>query len=144
MQGAIPIFYYILAVDPGNQKCGLAVTDNQGRVLKKMVAPAEKLVEIVAELHREFLITVIVIGDRTHSQKIRAKLQLFNLPIEPVDENRSSLEGRYRYLKENTTGLAKLLPVSLRTPKRPYDDYVAVVLAERFLKKHPNYFPSIR
>lgn len=136
----IPIQYNILAVDPGNQKCGLAVTDDQGTVLKKMVAPAEKLVEIVGDLCREFSITVIVLGDRTHSKEVRASLQLFNLPIESIDENRSSVEGRYRYLKENTIGLAKLLPIGLRTPKHPYDDYVAVVLAERFLKKHPNYF----
>jgi RNase H-fold protein (predicted Holliday junction resolvase) len=83
---------------------------------------------------------VIVLGDRTHSKEVRAILKLFNVPIEVVDENRSSMEGRYRYLKENTVGFAKLLPIGLRAPKHPFDDYVAVVLAERFLKKHPNYF----
>ena len=139
-----PIHRNILAIDPGNQKCGLAITDHEGTVLKKMVAPADKLVEMVGALCREFSIAVIVIGDRTYSKKVRESLQSLNLAIESVDENRSSIEGRYRYLKENTTGLAKLLPIGLRTPKQPYDDYVAVVLAERFLKGNPNYSQKTR
>jgi hypothetical protein len=59
-----------------------------------------------------------------------------------VNEDRSSLEGRYRYLKENSRGLSRILPVGLRIPREPYDDYVAVILAERFLKTYPNFTPG--
>jgi hypothetical protein len=45
------------------------------------------------------------------------------------------MEGRRRYLLDHPLcGLFKLVPVSLRTPGEPFDDYVAVVLAERFFQ----------
>jgi RNase H-fold protein (predicted Holliday junction resolvase) len=128
----------ILAIDPGSQKCGMAVVDDESHVLAKMVISVEELGQTVLRLHQQFSITRIVLGDRTRSKSFKASLKQFNLPITLVDENRSSIEGRIRYLKENTHGLKKLLPIGLRVPDRPFDDYVAVILAERYLKKKPS------
>jgi hypothetical protein len=111
--------------------------DHEAAVMKKLVAPSEGLVVAVKGLLTEFPISVIVVGDRTGSKKIRQSLDFFGVPVETVDENGSSIEGRYRYLRENTRGWLRLLPIGLRTPNKPFDDYVAVILAERFLKKHP-------
>lgn len=105
-----------------------------------MVIPLENLSETIFVLEREFRLAMILVGDRTHSKYIRERLIPFKLPIIAVNEDKSTMEGRYRYLKENTRGLARLIPVGLRTPKRPFDDYVAVVLAERYLKNNPNIF----
>jgi hypothetical protein len=50
-----------------------------------------------------------------------------------VDESYTSEAARRRYVAENPPrGLERLLPSSLRTPSVPYDDYVAVILGERF------------
>jgi hypothetical protein len=92
------------------------------------------LVQTVIEQTNRYAIAVIVIGNRTKSKDIKAALLPLAIPLELVEENQSTLEGRYRYLRENTTGLARLLPIGLRVPKRPFDDYVAVILAERYLK----------
>jgi RNase H-fold protein (predicted Holliday junction resolvase) len=127
---------HLLAIDPGSKKCGLAVVTNEGQVLKKMVVPIERLNEIVSALEQEFSLTMILVGDRTNSKYIRECLTMFQLPIVVVDEDQSTVEGRYRYLKENTRGLARLIPIGLRIPKSPFDDYVAVVLAERYLKNN--------
>jgi RNase H-fold protein (predicted Holliday junction resolvase) len=139
----IAIQFTVLAIDPGSMKCGLAVVTNQMTVLNKMTVDLQGLIDTVRRLCAEYSVPVIVIGDRTHSKKIFTNLTaLLQLPIVMVDEDRSSLEGRYRYLKENSRGLSKILPIGLRVPREPYDDYVAVILAERFLKKYPNFMPE--
>jgi RNase H-fold protein (predicted Holliday junction resolvase) len=124
----------ILAIDPGSQKCGLAVVDAQAEVIDKTVVATAKLIPAVIEQTKRYVITVIVIGNRTKSKEIKAALLPLGLPVESVEEDNSTLEGRYRYLRENTSGLARLLPIGLRIPRRPFDDYVAVILAERYLK----------
>lgn len=138
----IRIQFTILAVDPGSMKCGLAVVTDEMIVLNKRVVNLQSLPDAIQQLCDEYSVSVIVIGDRTHSKIIRAGLKsLPGLSVIMVNEDKSSLEGRYRYLKENTKGLARLLPVGLRIPREPYDDYVAVILAERFLKKYPDFSP---
>ena len=127
-----------LAVDPGTQKCGLAVVTDQAMVLKKMVIPLADLIGTIFALHQEFQLALVIVGDRTHSKVIREMLTPLNLQILAVDEDKSSIEGRYRYLKENTRGLARIIPIGLRIPQQPYDDYVAVVLAERYLANNSN------
>lgn len=124
-------------------KCGLAVVTNQTTVLNKRTVGLKDLTDTVQRLCAEYSVSVIVIGDRTHSKIIRTNLTTaLELPIIMVNEDRSSMEGRYRYLKENSRGLLRLLPIGLRIPREPYDDYVAVILAERFLKKYPDFAPG--
>lgn len=123
----------ILAVDPGHQKCGVAVVDERGVPLTQMVIAFGELQATVEKLITEYPIECIVLGDRTHSKVYKKILKGFQLPVEMVNEDRSSIEGRMRYLRENSKGLKRLLPLGLRTPDRPYDDYVAVILAERYL-----------
>lgn len=124
-------------------KCGLAVVTNEIMVLKKLIIERRELIEAVPRLCAEYSVSVIVIGDRTHSKAIHSSLtELLELPILKVNEDRSSFEGRYRYLKENSRGISRMLPLGLRAPREPYDDYVAVILAERFFKKHPNFSPE--
>ncbi|NLY75636.1 MAG: resolvase [Firmicutes bacterium] len=125
----------ILAVDPGSHKCGLAVVDRRGAILEKMVVPTVELLNTVCVIINKHPVSVLVVGDRTNGKIIGEKLKTFGLPVEMIDESGSSLEGRRRYLKEHSRGLMRLIPIGLRFPKEAYDDYVAVILAERFLKK---------
>lgn len=90
------------------------------------------MVNVIMDKYR---ISSFVVGDRTNSKIIGDILKPFGLPIEMVDENNSSFEGRRRYLRDHSKGLLRLIPIGLRIPGEAYDDYVAVILAERFLKK---------
>ena len=126
-----------MAIDPGRKKCGLAIVNNKAQVIVQKVIPVEKLKATVIALEKEFGFTQIIVGDRTYHQYIRESLVFLGKPLVIVDEDKSTLEGRYRYLKENTKGLARLIPIGLRVPKQPFDDYVAVILAERYLKVKP-------
>jgi len=76
----------------------------------------------------------VVIGDRTGSAEIVSALmeEGCRLEIVAVDEHMSSMEARERYLRETRKGIARFVPIGLRTPKEPYDDYVAEILHALF------------
>jgi RNase H-fold protein (predicted Holliday junction resolvase) len=127
----------VLAIDPGRGKCGIAVVQADGQVLHQAVLPAAQVAPEVARLVQEHRVTRLLLGDRTAAREIAAALRQAKLPLEPtiVDEHRSTEEGRRRYFRENPPrGWRRLLPVSLQTPPRAYDDYVAIILAQRYLK----------
>jgi RNase H-fold protein (predicted Holliday junction resolvase) len=131
----------ILAIDPGRRKCGLAVVGAGGRVLYQAVAPTEEVGAVVRELVAQWRVTRLVLGDRTTSQRLREDLRRAGVTLAPtsVDEHRSSEEGRRRYFRENPPkGWRRLLPATLQTPPRPIDDYVAIILAERYLRARPS------
>lgn len=128
----------IIAVDPGREKCGVAVVDNKRGTLIRQVIATSSLTEMVREWAEAYYITVVVIGNRTFSKETRQLLQAMMTAAGPitiivVEEHRSSEEARRRYWKENPPrGLWRLVPTSMRTPADPVDDLVAVILAERY------------
>jgi len=127
----------ILAVDPGRDKCGIAVVEPNGRVLYKAVAATENIAGEIRRLLGDYHVKRLVLGDRTAANEVMRALRQAHLPLAPilVDEHLSSEAGRRRYFRDNPPrGWRRLLPVTLQTPGRPYDDYVAVVLAERYLE----------
>jgi RNase H-fold protein (predicted Holliday junction resolvase) len=126
----------VLSVDPGRDKCGIAVLAADGRVLHQAVVAAATIAETVAKVISEHEVRTLILGDRTAAKKVEAALRGAGVSLKPVfvDEHRSSEQGRRRYFRDNRVrGWRRLVPVSLQTPPRPYDDYVAIVLAERYL-----------
>jgi RNase H-fold protein (predicted Holliday junction resolvase) len=126
----------LLAVDPGREKCGMAVVTLARQVLEREILPLEMLTMRVAHYIGRYGIDTIVVGDRTGAKDVRELLRRggFQLEIIFVDEDRSSELGRRRYLQDHPgRGWARLLPITLRVPDQPFDDYVAVILAERYL-----------
>ena len=126
----------LLAVDPGREKCGLAVVTRTAEVLAQEIVSVAELPLRVARFIGRYGIEVIVLGDRTGARDVRQRLRQAGLLLEItlVDEHRSSELGRRRYLQVNRgKGWQRFLPIGLREPDRPYDDYVAVILAERYL-----------
>lgn len=125
----------VLAVDPGREKCGLAVVGPGGVFHREVVSRAE-LSRRAGELTRQFPVETVVVGDATGSQGVIRELVELGKPLRLVPEAGTTMAARRRYFRENPPrGLARLLPPGLRVPPVPYDDYVAVLLAERFLKR---------
>lgn len=124
----------VLAIDPGSRKCGIAVVD-MGTVLHKAIIPRDTVVESVAALLEELHPERVVVGNGTGAQPVINTLQgVLQMPIIQVDEAFTSLTARKRYLSEHPArGLLRLVPGGLRVPKEPYDDYVAIILAERYI-----------
>jgi len=127
---------FVLALDPGREKCGLALLRSDGEVLYQAVVRAAAVRDMVADLLARHPGTVVIVGDRTGGRDIsRALDQLLQQNTVLVDEHRSTEQGRRRYFRENPPrGWRRLLPLGLQTPPRPYDDYVAVIIAERYLE----------
>lgn len=129
----------VVAIDPGREKCGLAVVSADGHVLEKAIVDVDKVAATVRRVMDKpnFSVVAYAIGDRTGTDDIIEKLTVAGVPAErihTVDEHRSSEIGRQRYWEENRpTGWRRLVPVGLQVPPRPYDDYVAVELAYRYL-----------
>lgn len=124
----------IVGVDPGTAKCGVAALNRHGRILGRdivSVADVSSWVESVVGDQPH----VVVVGDGTGRGAIRADLGARGLNVEQVDEYGTSREARQRYLADHPErGWRRLIPIGLRFPDAPYDDYVAVILAERRLE----------
>lgn len=129
----------LLAIDPGKDKCGLAILEGEKVVLKRLLSPSA-LFASLNSLLAEYQVEKIVLGDRTFSQQTKKKIAEITgnkYPIFLVDEHLSTQEARNRYFAENPPqGWKRLLPLTLQTPPEPYDHYVAVILAERYLKEN--------
>ena len=130
----------VLAVDPGRDKCGVAVVEREGMVLHKKVVLRSRLADAVSALVNQYPVAKIIVGNGTTSKEVMALLGNFmiqgrKLSVVKVDEYRSTDEARAYYWVENPPqGWKKLIPVSMQVPPVPVDDYVAVILAKRYFK----------
>ena len=129
----------ILGFDPGKDKCGIAVMGRDKKVCYHQVVQSESAISTIQSLCEQFSIELLVLGDQTTSKSWKQKLtQSLSPEIEiiRVDERFSSLEAKDRYWEMYPpTGLSRLIPQGMRTPPRPVDDIVAIVLIERYLNK---------
>ncbi|MCC7490879.1 MAG: hypothetical protein IT204_00950 [Fimbriimonadaceae bacterium] len=126
---------WLLGVDPGHQKCGLALLDDGGPVWAAVV-PTASVAATLQELASSHPIRQVVLGNGTRSREFRRLLQE-HLPAAAVallDETGTTLAARSRYWQEHPPrGLWRLVPTTMRLPPVPFDDLVARLLAERWL-----------
>ena len=125
----------VLAIDPGSHKCGLAIVSRNSAILHRAVIPTESLLDEVRAAVAAWHPIALIVGSGTGSKPLLQRLESadLGLPIQRVDESHTSEAARTRFVAENPPhGWQRLLPRALRTPDRPYDDYVAVILAERY------------
>ncbi|BAQ64693.1 pre-16S rRNA-processing nuclease YqgF [Geminocystis sp. NIES-3709] len=128
----------ILGFDPGRDKCGLAVINNK-KILYSKVISSEDAIVVINELIDKYKPYRLVMGNQTTSkqwqQKLKDNLNLF-IEIALVDEKNSTVEAREKYWEMYPPkGLNRLIPKGLRTPPRPVDDIVAIILIDRYLNK---------
>ncbi|WP_341731691.1 pre-16S rRNA-processing nuclease YqgF [Microcoleus sp. EPA2] len=129
----------ILGFDPGKDKCGVAVMGTDHHISYHQVVPSESAISTIQSLCEQFPIDLLVMGDQTTSKKWKQQLTQSLSPsivITQIDERYSSLEAKERYWQMYpATGLNRLIPLGMRTPPRPVDDIVAIVLIERYLNQ---------
>jgi hypothetical protein len=138
----------ILAIDPGRSKSGVAVAkcpkyacgdqhavEAACQIAFHEVVPTVDLPAKLAELSGLYDVDVVVLGNGTGSGHIAECLAACKIArVEIVDEHRTTLDARKRFFRMNPPrGLNRMIPLSLQVPCRPYDDYVAIILAERYL-----------
>jgi hypothetical protein len=127
----------VLAIDPGREKCGLALVTDEG-VRFRAVVPTVEIGLTCHYLLQEHPAVELIIGEGTGTSAVVAALRKVvpDVAITPVSEEHSTLRGRARYFADHPgSWVQRLLPQGLRVPPRPVDDYAAVVLAEEFLQR---------
>lgn len=127
----------ILGFDPGRDKCGLALVNNNKQILYNKVIPSEDSIEIINNLISQYKPFKLVMGNQTTSKQWKRRLiDNLNLSIDIilVNEKNSTVEARKKYWEMYPPqGLTKLIPKGLRIPPRPVDDIVALILIDRYL-----------
>ena len=127
---------FILAIDPGRDKCGLAVVGMDRRVLSREIVPPDQLATCAAGRARQFPGARIVMGRGTGGREARRALRAAEIDPIAVPEDGTTLAARQRYFRDHPPrGWRRLLPISLQTPPVPVDDYAAVLIAERYLRE---------
>lgn len=128
----------IFALDPGREKCGLAVVADSGEVLWRSIIATVTLGDAIKSAVELYAPRLILLGNGTTSQSARETLlQLFpELPLLMVDEYRTTDAARQLYWEENPPrGWRSLIPLGMQVPPEPVDDYVAVLFARRYLQE---------
>lgn len=128
----------VLGIDPGRDKCGLALCA-PGRVLARAIVPPAEVPRVVLDWAARHEIDRIVVGGGTGSRPVMAALSGLQAagrlpPITVAEERDTTLAARRLYFEEHPAlGWRRFVPRSFQVPPEPYDDYAAAVIAERSL-----------
>lgn len=130
----------IVAVDPGREKCGVAVVAFDGAIEKRLVVPTLVLQEEIFSILATGKIQILLCGDGTGSVEQAVMLQklaqLHEVEFLIVDEKHTTEQARKLYWQQQPPkGWRRLFPTSMQTPPVPVDDYVAVLLAWKYLNE---------
>jgi RNase H-fold protein (predicted Holliday junction resolvase) len=127
----------VLAVDPGREKCGVAVCGSEGALAHRVVAIGD-LYRVSKDWVETYRVGAVIVGNRTGYKQTFDILRTLGIPVEGVPEHGSTLLARKRYFRDHPPrGWRRLLPLSLQVPGEPYDDYAAVVIGEAYLAHNP-------
>ena len=137
----------ILAVDPGQDKAGLALTDGDGEPIWLGILAIENFAEEFEELVDGELsgqlneLEVVVIGDGTGSEVLEEILKSVlksETRFIKINEWGSTDEAIELYRQYEKTGPIKNIFFKIFNwrPESPIDQYAALVLARRYLKKY--------
>lgn len=123
-------------LDPGRDKCGLAVVDGAGNCIFHQVVATEKLGESLLKLKEAYSFATLVMGNGTTSKKSEATVRsaLPDIELAVVDEYRTTDAARDEYWRMNPPkGLKRLIPRGMLVPPVPVDDLAALILARRYV-----------
>jgi len=130
----------VLAIDPGKNKCGMALarreSDGKVHLLWHAIVPREQVIQKIHEAQEQAAFSMVIVGSGTTSRPLVSEIrnEVPSMAILVVDEKDTSFQARERYWEHNPRrGWRRLLPSTLQTPPDPIDDYAALIIAERVL-----------
>ena len=126
----------VIAIDPGNKKCGLLLADLQAEIVieGRVVAP-NAVIDLVIYWITNKEAEEIVLGNGTTSNYWQKKLKGF-CPIKLVEESGTTLRARARYWEIWPPPIwLRFLPKGMLVPSQHLDAVAALVLLEDHLHK---------
>jgi len=128
---------YVIGIDPGRDKCGVAVLNSDGEIFFEKVIETANFEQTLKNLFAQYNFEIAILGDGTTHKNAEKILRSLNIEVKIVDEKHTTEEARRLYWKKNPPrGWRKLLPVSMQVPPEPVDGIVAEILVTRFLTKN--------
>ena len=125
----------LIAIDPGRDKCGLAIVQPDGEVLELFLVRATELLEQVQSCLAKYPQSQILLGDGTQSAVVQHSLASLDQTIILVDERNTTLQASELYWRKNKPSYwQSLLPIRWRSLPEPVDAYAAWAIALRFLQ----------
>jgi RNase H-fold protein (predicted Holliday junction resolvase) len=131
----------LLSLDPGRDKVGTAVLSRNGEEKEKTIIKREEIVKHLTEVFSKYDINIIVLGNGTGAeeliQEIKENIVIEDKEIKMIDEQYTTEEAQARYLEEKPMSrYEKLLRKFINWKvNKPLDDYAALIIAEKYLKK---------
>lgn len=123
-----------MGIDPGKDKCGVAVLTTSGEIKYQRVVLTDELEQVIKSLATQFDIESVILGDGTTHKAAASKVKAASLSFQLVDEKHTTEEARREYWKKNPPrGWRRLLPTSMQVPPEPVDAIVAEILVRRYL-----------
>ncbi|MCX7871477.1 MAG: Holliday junction resolvase RuvX [bacterium] len=129
---------YILGIDPGNYKIGLAILDTKkNMIIYKNITKIFHFLDVISTIIDEYEIKKIVLGNGNGYKKILFLLNSLsniykNLSIEVVNEYNTSFKARKLYVQEGKNWLNKLTRF-IRSFFIEIDDYSAIIILKRYI-----------
>jgi len=123
----------ILALDPGKDKCGLALFNKEGKVVEQKIVKRQELHRAIVHYHD---VPKLVIGDSANGRAIAGELGKLHLKqaIVLFPETNSTWEARKLYWRAHPPkGWRRFVPTSFLSLPVPVDDYAAVIIGQRYL-----------
>lgn len=129
----------IIAIDPGRDKCGLAVVSLQGEALQLELVQRRdllpKLVALVDKWQEDYVIKIIIGNGTEHKQVLQELVPIaVEYQIQIVEEYGTTLAARGLYWQHNKAKWwEQLIPESWRSTP-PLDAYAAWAIAKVYIK----------
>jgi hypothetical protein len=123
----------VVAFDPG-RRIGVAWVDAHGRRLHGTIIEVAELDAVAVPATAR-----VVVGDGTGCRALAAELSARGWQAERIDEVGTSERARALYWRDHgARGVGRLVPLGMRSPPRPIDDYAAYAIALRALSLAPD------
>lgn len=118
----------IVAFDPG-RNIGVAFVDRDGVLTDRVIVDDAGLAAIVIPSG-----ATVLVGNGTGSATLVARLRAAGHRVEVVEERATTLEAKELYFRARPVrGFGRLVPLGMRSPPEPIDDYAAYAIALRWL-----------
>lgn len=129
----------ILALDPGKDKTGIALVEEDGSLVEKKVVPTKELLQTISRwIERNP--RLIVMGNGTKHKEMKQTVEELlkemgsSLSVALVNEKYTTEMGEAWYKRDHPAkGLARLIPRGMRSVPVPIDDYVAWIIGLIYL-----------
>lgn len=129
----------ILAIDPGNDKTGIALLSQEGLLVARAIIQTVSFDQEVSNVLAMCPgVESIVCGNGTNHRRLYPQVQALaksrNLPCYLADESHTTEEAKKLYwVLHPPKGLKRLLPKGMLVPPEPVDDITAYVIGKRWL-----------